>query len=337
MADQLPGPLPAAEVAAPAATPIVGAGHDARWVKVIDDWLAQYKANTAAAYRRDLEAWVRWAVAHGHTLATADHGAVARWRSELEAAGQKPATIARKLATLSSFYRQVVFDGLLPRSPLDRVRRPSVDDESQTMGIDAAQAAALLAAADTCVPRDRALLCLLLLNGMRVSEACNAQIEDLDTIRGRTVLHVVRKGRAKPAAVPLADRTAAAVAAAAAGRDAGPLLLDWDGRPLDRFDARRICRRVGRMVGLPDLHPHALRHAFVTAALDAGVPLRDVQDSADHRDPRTTRRYDRARHQIDRNATFAVEQYLAGPPDTGRDAQCAGGARGGTRRADSST
>jgi integrase/recombinase XerD len=57
---------------------------------------------------------------------------------------------------------------------------------------------------------------------------------------------------------------------------------------------------------------HTLRHAFITAALDAGVPLRDVQEAASHADPRTTMRYDRARTSLDRHATYIVAAYVAG-------------------------
>ena len=57
--------------------------------------------------------------------------------------------------------------------------------------------------------------------------------------------------------------------------------------------------------------PHN-RHAFITAALDTGVPLRDVQEAASHADPRTTMRYDRARVSLDRHATYIVAAYLAG-------------------------
>jgi integrase/recombinase XerD len=60
------------------------------------------------------------------------------------------------------------------------------------------------------------------------------------------------------------------------------------------------------------LGTHTLRHAFITAALDAGVPLRDVQEAASHADPRTTIRYDRARGSLDRHATYIVAAYVAG-------------------------
>jgi integrase len=72
---------------------------------------------------------------------------------------------------------------------------------------------------------------------------------------------------------------------------------------------RRIARRAGitKPVG-----PHTLRHAFITAALDAGVPLRDVQEATSHADPRTTMRYYRGRTSLDRHATYVVAAYVAG-------------------------
>jgi integrase/recombinase XerD len=86
-----------------------------------------------------------------------------------------------------------------------------------------------------------------------------------------------------------------------------------DGRRLDRHGAARIVRRAARHAGLSKpIGPHTLRHAFITAALDAGVPLRDVQEAASHADPRTTMRYDRARSSLDRHVTYIVAAYLAG-------------------------
>ncbi len=58
--------------------------------------------------------------------------------------------------------------------------------------------------------------------------------------------------------------------------------------------------------------PHSLRHSFITAAFDADVPLRDVQEAASHADPRTTMRYDRARQSLDRNATYIVATFVTG-------------------------
>ncbi|MDQ3578358.1 MAG: tyrosine-type recombinase/integrase, partial [Actinomycetota bacterium] len=58
--------------------------------------------------------------------------------------------------------------------------------------------------------------------------------------------------------------------------------------------------RSGRIVFWEQLSPHSLRHTATAAALDAGVGMCDVQDYVRHRDPRTTRRYDHSRHNLDR-------------------------------------
>jgi integrase len=79
------------------------------------------------------------------------------------------------------------------------------------------------------------------------------------------------------------------------------------------FDAVEQQRHPRLRAGIDKLvTPHTLRHAFITAALDAGVPLRDVQEAASHADPRTTMRYDRARGTLDRHATYIVAAYVAG-------------------------
>jgi site-specific recombinase XerD len=93
----------------------------------------------------------------------------------------------------------------------------------------------------------------------------------------------------------------------------GPVFLATDGGRLDRHGAGRIVRRVARRAGITKpVGPHTLRHAFITAALDAGVSLRYVQEAASHPDPRTTMRYDRARGSLDRHATYIVAAYVAG-------------------------
>jgi site-specific recombinase XerD len=91
------------------------------------------------------------------------------------------------------------------------------------------------------------------------------------------------------------------------------MFLSLDGGRLDRHGAARIVRRAAARAGITKVvGPHTLRHAFITAALDAGVPLRDVQDAASHADPRTTIRYDRGRASLDRHATYIVAAFVAG-------------------------
>jgi integrase len=123
---------------------------------------------------------------------------------------------------------------------------------------------------------------------------------------------VLRKG-GKVVTIPLAPRTARAVDLAIGERLSGPIFTRTDGKRLDRHGAARIVRAVAKRAGVDKrIGPHTLRHAFITAALDAGVPLRDVQEAASHADPRTTMRYDRARVSLDRHATYIVSTFIAG-------------------------
>jgi integrase len=148
--------------------------------------------------------------------------------------------------------------------------------------------------------------------GTRVSEATGADIEHLGLERGHRTLTITRKG-GKVVTIPLAPRTARAIDPAVGERTDGPVLPAADGRRLDRHGAGRIVRKAARRAGITKtVTPHTLRHAFITAALNAGVPLRDVQEAASHTDPRTTMRYDRARGSLDRHATYIVAAYVAG-------------------------
>jgi integrase/recombinase XerD len=87
------------------------------------------------------------------------------------------------LTTLAGFYRYVVQEESLPHSPVTHVRRPSVARDSQTLGLDREEAVRFLAAAQAASARDHALACLLTLNGLRVSEACAADVADLGVER----------------------------------------------------------------------------------------------------------------------------------------------------------
>ena len=118
-------------------------------------------------------------------------------------------------------------------------------------------------------------------------------------------MSIVGKGN-KPATIPLVPRTARTVDLAIGERHEGPILRRKDGTRLDRRTAHRWVRSIGKGAGLGLVHPHMLRAGFIMAALDAGVPLRDVQIAARHADPRTTTIYDRRRENFDRHAAFVA-------------------------------
>jgi len=97
------------------------------------------------------------------------------------------------------------------------------------------------------------------------------------------------------------------------GRETGPILRKTLGARMDRHAATRRLKHLAASAGvrMHRMHPHMLRHSFVTTMLDAGVSLRDVQIAARHADPRTTMRYDRARNNLDRHPNNILAAYMA--------------------------
>lgn len=286
-------------------SPLRGAGELAA------AFLAGYGPVTREAYARDLRAWGDYLACLGVEVLAAHRVHVDAWARQAEEHGIAPATIARRLSALSGFYAYALDESLIARSPITRVRRPCVSDESPRLGVDRAEMRALLDTAQASGARDHALACLLALSGLRVSETLAADVTDLGHERGHQTLRLRRKG-GKRQTVALAPRTAVALDAMLADRGAGPLFATRTGRRMDRHAALKVVRRLARTAGIEHaVSPHSLRHGFVTVALDAGVPLRDVQDAAGHADPRTTRRYDRGRDSLDRAATYTVASYLA--------------------------
>ena len=271
-----------------------------------------YRGLTREAYALDLRQFTSWCRTRSLALFAVRRADIEGFARELEARGRARGTVTRRLSTIAGFYKYAVEEEFLDHSPAAHVRRPRVDFESHATALDRNELGALLVAAGLGPPEEHALISLLALNGLRVSEATGADIEHLGLERGHRTLTITRKG-GKVVTIPLAPRTARAIDLAIGERADGPVFLAPGGRRLDRHGAGRIVRRVARRAGITkNVGPHTLRHAFISTSLDAGVPLRDVQEATSHADPRTTMRYDRARGSLDGHATYIVAAHVAG-------------------------
>jgi integrase/recombinase XerD len=211
-------------------------------------FLAGYRGSTREAYALDLRQFVVWCADHDRRLFDVHRVDIECFGRDLEAGGRARATVARRLCTVAGFYRYAEEEGLIEHSPAVHVRRPRVDYESHAVGLGRDELGALLVAAGSSSARDHALVSLLALNGLRVSEALGADIDALGLERGHRTVTVTRKG-GKIVTMPLAPRVARAIDLAIGERLDGPIFVATNGERLDRHAAGRIVRRVARGAG----------------------------------------------------------------------------------------
>lgn len=279
-------------------------------------YLARYSGNTAANYQTILRVYFTWLRDRGVDPLTVHRAHIEAWGRSLEEAGRMASTVDHYLGVIIGFYKFAEIDEYVSRSPAIHVRRPKFDrDETRRLGLDRLELGSMIATAKALGPCEGAAILLMGNLGLRNAEACAVRIEDYsETLRGHRVLRVVGKGN-KAASIPLPVPLLRALDSAAAGRERGHLLVrPWDDdTPLNGAAMRRLVARVAARAKIGRrVLPHELRHAMITNALDAGVPLRDVQIAARHADPRLTARYDRNRHNLDRHAVHTPSAYLAG-------------------------
>lgn len=286
-------------------------------------FLLGYRENSRKAYRHDLEGWWSWCLrCEVHPFDAQRHHVNAWVRSmEEPPRGAKPlasSTIRRRLSAVSKFYKYGISVEVLTHSPVDQVGRPKASEETQSIGLSSSEVRRLLQAAEKQSSLHRALLTLLVYNGLRIDEALGADVAGYTYSSGHRVLRITRKGN-KAATVTLAPATAAALDDYIDNRSegrTGPLLTSQrtPGTRLPYRTAYDMVAATARAAKLPaaDLvTPHTMRHTFITEALAAGAPLQDVQDAAGHKDPATTRRYDRNRLSHDHHPTFAFAARVA--------------------------
>ena len=263
-------------------------------------------------------------VAASEELQAIDHLLIRAFLGQLYERGLSKASVARSLSSIRSFFkwmgreRKIDSNPALlvaaPKLPKKLPRVPTMEEMNAVLDAKMPEEASFAA-------RDRLILELLYGCGLRNSELVGINLADIHWSNGAILVR--GKGK-KQRLVPFGESASAALSVYLPQREKAlkqqkrscPALL------VNRRGGRLTTRSVGRIVkrfavdrGLaPDVHPHTLRHAPITAALDAGVPLRDVQEAASHADPRTTMRYDRARGSLDRHATYIVAASALEPP-----------------------
>lgn len=298
-------------------------------------WVARQKtANTRRTYVRQFRVWEEYA------RISANHPMQARFplaeafsryletaptmqavkggrRGEKAPTGKPRSDTARAnlLSACSSFYAYAVRAKAVEIDPFALVPRPDIDpDYSDTEGSTEEETARLLAAARTDSPRTYALFLAIYTMALRVDSALGAHVEDLGYDKGHRTLNVrLKGGRRKKKAVP--PPTGHAIDLYLNGRTDGPLFATRNGNPLDPSYVWRLARRLAARANLPNaatFHPHVLKHDAVTHALDdPNSKLHIVQDFADHKDPRTTRRYDRRRNRLSSSPGYGIAARLA--------------------------
>jgi integrase/recombinase XerD len=259
--------------------------------------------HTLAAYRSDLMHFIRWrrqeAAGPIADMDVSTLGGYVEWLNRL---GLAPSSVCRHLASLSTFFRYLVFEGRLTDNVAKLVVAPAVWDRLPTV-LSPAAVDRLLAApsADTCLGRrDRAALETLYATGCRASEVTGLRPIDLDMKRG--LARCVGKGN-KERQVPLGSRAIEALSTYLE-RDRPVLVsrkpatttvfVSKSGNPMSRIGLWQVVKRHARASGLrANVSPHTLRHSFATHLLAGGADLRAVQEMLGHASIATTQIYTR--------------------------------------------
>jgi integrase/recombinase XerC len=225
------------------------------------------------------------------------------WLASQATAGAARTTLARRTSAVKTFTAWALRNGLMDDDPASRLQVPKARRTlpavlRQDQAIDAMNAANSGAEqGDPLALRDHAIVEVLYATGIRVSELCGLDIDDVDL--RRRLLTVLGKGD-KQRTVPFGEPAGRAVAAwlddgrpELATKDSGPaLLLGSRGGRLDPRQARTVVHQTMSAVGgAPDIGPHGLRHSAATHLLEGGADLRVVQELLGHSSLATTQLY----------------------------------------------
>jgi integrase/recombinase XerC len=271
-----------------------------------DEYLALQcgrSAHTRRAYLGDLRTLFAFLDGRGIGLDGLSLPLLRSWLSTAAAAGAARTTLARRISAVKAFAAWAARRDLLTSDPAARLQAPKAHRTlpavlRQDQALDAMAAAKSGAEqGDPLALRDRLIVEMLYATGIRVSELCGLDIDDVDTrYRLVRVLGKGNKQRTAPFGVPAADALRTWLAdgrPALVTAESGPaLLLGARGRRLDVRQARTVVHQtVAAVDGAPDMGPHGLRHSAATHLLEGGADLRVVQELLGHSSLATTQLY----------------------------------------------
>lgn len=206
--------------------------------------------------------------------------------------GRSPATIARHVSAMRAFFRWLERAGEITVDPAADLKSPKAGRTLPRTATMQQMDGVLELAAQAAQSRDAALVELLYGAGLRVGEAADLGLSDIDLEQG---IVSVRRGKGgKERRVPLGAAGVDAMRLWLHERpqaDSDAVFLNKRGGALSSRSMRRIVHRRGLEGGVTGLHPHALRHSYATHMLDAGADLRSIQELLGHESLSTTQRY----------------------------------------------
>lgn len=257
--------------------------------------------NTLAAYRNDLDSFVREMGNCGRESPDeVERATVAEYLNRLAEIGLASSSVARKTSSLRVYFRFLAGEGLIPRDPTDTLEPPrglkrlphvlSLEEIMAMLGAVEREALGGL--------RDSALIETMYGTGMRVSEVVVLGLHNLHLDRG--IVQVFGKG-SKERYVPVGDAAINAIRKYIdlerplldRGKGMGRVFLNLKiGGPLTRMGIWKILVKYARLASLEQkVHPHMLRHSFATHLIENGADLRAVQEMLGHSDIATTQIY----------------------------------------------
>jgi site-specific recombinase XerD len=274
---------------------------EATWAGALerfDDWQRArgLGEKTRRAYRVDLAQLAEWAVARELTPGELRHRDLRQFAGVVSERGAAKSTVARKLAAIRTFYRQLVERGELEANPAELVSSPRKDAYLPRV-LKPSEVAELLDRIPGSTPldlRDRAMLELAYAAGLRAAEIAGLDLASIDP--DAEEVRVEGKGgrtRVIPAgehAWRALERYLARGRTVLGSADSEALFVSKSGRRLSTSDIRRRLRLQARRAGIT---PHTLRHSFATHLLEGGADLRVIQELLGHASISTTQTYTR--------------------------------------------